>query len=409
MPNFSIALTGLQADTVALNTIGNNLANLNTTAFKSQTTTFSDLFYQHIGASGSGDPLQVGVGTRVSGTSTQFSQGSLATTQSSTDMALSGAGFFLVQRGNAEALTRAGNFQMDATGNLTTTGGENVMGYGVTNGAVNLNGGLIPLKLPVTLNQPAQSTQNISLTTTLDSSATTGTKFSSPVTLYDSLGVGQPGTVSYTKTGPATWTYAITVPGTAATGTPANNTGTLTFDSTGKLVTPTANVAGVTFPGLADGAKDLSFSFNLYDTSGAPLVSTTAGASNTTATTQDGFAAGNYQSFSVGADGVVSATFSNGQKSMIGQVAVGMVVNQAGLTRAGGNDYVTSDVSGPISVGVANVGGRGAIDGDTLEQSNVDISAEFSDLIVAQRAFEANSKTVTTFDSVTQEAIGMIR
>ena len=99
MPNFSIGLTGLQADTVALNTIGNNLANLNTTAFKTQSTTFSDLFYQHIGTAGSGDVLQVGVGTKVSGTTTDFAQGTLATTQSSTDMALNGNGFFLVERG----------------------------------------------------------------------------------------------------------------------------------------------------------------------------------------------------------------------------------------------------------------------------------------------------------------------
>ena len=182
MPNFSIALTGLQADTVALNTIGNNLANLNTTAFKTQTTTFSDLFYQNIGTAGSGDALQVGVGTKVSGTATDFGQGSLTTTQSSTDMALSGSGFFMVQRGATVDLTRAGNFQLNQSGNLITADGENVMGYGVTNGKVNLNGGLIPLQLPVTSNQPAQSTQNIGLTTSLDSPAASGTSFSSPVT-----------------------------------------------------------------------------------------------------------------------------------------------------------------------------------------------------------------------------------
>jgi flagellar hook protein FlgE len=409
MPNFSIALTGLQADTVSLNTIGNNLSNLNTTAFKAQSTTFSDLFYQHIGTAGSGDALQVGVGTRVSGTATNYTQGSLSTTQNSTDMALSGAGFFLVQRGHAQALTRAGNFQMNQNGYLTTANGENLMGYGVTNGVGNLNGGLIPLQLPVTQNQPAQSTKNISLTTSLDSTAATGSQFSSPVTLYDSLGVGQAASVTYTKTGAAPWSYAITLPVGTATGTPVNNTGTLTFDSSGKLVTPAANVSGITFPTLADGAQDLAINFNLYGNPGTALISQTAGASNTTLTKQDGYAAGVYQSFAVSADGVVSATFSNGQTSNIGQVAIGMVVNQAGLTRAGANDYVTSDVSGGISVGVANVGGRGAIDGEALEQSNVDISAEFSALIVAQRAFEANSKTVTTFDSVTQQAIAMIR
>ena len=409
MPNFSIALTGLQADTVALNTIGNNLANLNTNSFKTQTTTFQDLFYQNIGTSGSGNTLQIGVGTRVSGTSTNFAQGSLTTTQSSTDMALSGNGFFLVQSGNKQELTRAGNFQTDASGNLITTDGESVMGYGVKAGVVDLNAGLIPLQLPVSTNEPAQATQNISLTTTLDAGSATGTQFSSPVKLFDSLGQAHDSTVSYTKTSPTTWTYSIGLPAGDATGAPVKNTGTLTFDSSGNLVTPAANVAGVSFPGMADGAAPLTFNFNLYGASGSPLITQTAGTSNTATTTQDGFAAGAYQSFTVAGDGTISATFSNGQTTAVGQVAVATVADQDGLARGGSNEYVTTNASGLISVGVANVGGRGKIDGEALEQSNVDISAEFSDLIVAQRAFEANSKTITTFDSVTQQAIAMIR
>jgi flagellar hook protein FlgE len=409
MPNFSIALTGLQSDTVALNTIGNNLANLNTTAFKSQSTTFSDLFYQNIGSSGSGDALQVGVGTKVSGTATDFTQGSLATTTSSTDMALSGNGFFLVQSGNDQALTRAGNFQLDSQGSLITADGENVMGYGVQNGAVNLNGGLIALQLPVTTNEPAQATQNVSLTTSLDAGAATGTQFSSPVTLYDSLGTSQAASVTYTKTSPTTWTYSIALPAGAATGTPVNNTGTLTFDSSGNLVTPAANVSGVSFPGMADGASALTFNFNLYSATGTPLATQTAGASNTSTSTQDGFAAGDYQGFAVGVDGTITASFSNGQTTTVGQVAVATVANVDGLSRSGGNDYAVTANSGPISVGAAGVAGRASIEDDALEQSNVDISAEFSNLIVAQRAFEANSKTVTTFDTITQEAIGMIR
>ncbi len=409
MPNFSIALTGLQSDTVALNTIGNNLANLNTNAFKTQSTTFQDLFYQTVGTSGSGDALQVGVGTRVSGTATDFTQGSLTTTQSSTDMALSGNGFFLVQSGNDQELTRAGNFQLDSKGNLTTTDGESVMGYGMKNGAVDLNGGLVALQLPVAANEPAQATQNISLTTSLNSGSATGAQFSSPVTLYDSLGQAHDATVSYTKTGAATWSYSILLPSGDATGTPVNNTGTLTFDSSGNLLTPAANVAGVSFPGMADGASNLTFNFNLYGANGSGQITQTAGTSNTTATTQDGFAAGAYQSFTVGGDGVIAATFSNGQTTNVGQVAVATVANEDGLARGGSNNYVATEASGAISVGVADVGGRGSVDGDALEQSNVDISAQFSDLIVAQRAFEANSKTVTTFDSVTQEAIAMIR
>ena len=409
MPNFSIALTGLQANSIALNTIGNNLANLNTTAFKKQTTTFQDLFYQNVGTNGSGNSLQIGVGTRVSGTASSFGQGSLTTTQSATDMALSGNGFFLVERGGVQALTRAGNFELNASGNLMTTSGEKVMGYGVKDGAVSLNGGIIPLQLPVTQSETAQTTTNISMTTSLDASASSGKQFSSAVQLYDSLGQSHSATVSFIKTSPTTWNYSVGLPPGDANGTPLNNSGTLTFDSSGKLVSPATNVPGISFPGMNDGASDLTFNFNLYDASGKPTITQTSGASNTTATSQDGFAAGAYQGFSVDGDGVVSASFSNGRTAKVGQVAIAMVANTDGLTRAGANDYAATDASGGISVGIANLGGRGAIEGDALEQSNVDISAEFSDLIVAQRAFEANSKTVTTFDSVTQQAINMIR
>lgn len=409
MPNFSIALTGLQADSVALNTIGNNLANLNTGAFKEQTTTFQDLFYQTIGSSGSGDPVQVGVGTRVSGTATNYTQGSLTTTTNSTDMALSGNGFFLVQNGNDQLLTRAGNFQVSNVGNLETVDGNFVMGYGMTGGVVNLNGGLIPLQLPVGLSEPAQATQNISLTTTLNAASPIGAQFSSPVTLYDSLGEAHVSTVSFAKTSNSTWTYSVALPAGDATGTAVNNTGTLSFDQSGNLVSPAANVTGVKFPGMVDGAKDLTFNLNLYGKSGSPLITQTAGTSNTSTTIQDGYAAGAYQGFTVDSNGVISASFSNGLTQSVGQVAVAEVADQSGLSRAGANNYVATNASGTIAVGAANVGGRGRIQDEALEQSNVDISAEFSNLIVAQRAFEANAKTVTTFDSVTQQAIAMIR
>ncbi len=409
MPNFSIALTGLQADTVALNSIGNNLANLNTTAFKGQTTTFQDLFYQNMGTSGAGNELQVGVGTRVSGTATDFTQGSLTTTNASTDMALNGQGFFVVDQGNTQMLTRAGSFQLNGSGNLITSSGENVMGYGAVGNAVNLNGGLVPLTLPISSTQNASATQNLSMTTSLNATAATGTNFTSTSAVYDSLGQSHPATVTYTKASATSWNYAITLPAADASGTPVNNTGTLTFNTSGVLISPTADVANVTFPGLTDGASALKFNFNIYDSSNNPTISQTAAASNTTASSQDGFASGAYQGFAVDGSGVISATFSNGNKQVVGQVAVALVSNPSGLTRAGANDYSPTTASGSVTVGTGGVAGRGAVEGLSLEQSNIDISAQFSDLIIAQRAFEANSKTITTFDTVTQEAIGMIR
>jgi flagellar hook protein FlgE len=411
MGNFSIALSGLQANSVALSTIGNNLANLNTTAFKGQTTSFEDLFYQQIGSSGSGDAIQVGAGTRVSGTSTDFTEGTILpdANANSADMALAGNGFFVVQQGGVQSLTRAGNFQLSSSGNLITQDGQQVMGYGAVNGVVNQNSSLTPITIPVGLNEGAQATQNFSLTTNLNSNATVGTTYSSPVTIFDSLGQSHQATVSYTKTATNTWSYSVGLPAGDATGVPTNNTGTLTFDTSGKLVSPTGTVNNITFPTLADGAADLSFNWNLNNSGGTPTISQLASASSNTANSQDGFTSGVYQSFTVDSTGVITASFSNGRTSTVGQIAVATVANTAGLTASGANNFSTTAASGLATIGVAGAGGRGTIDDAALEQSNVNISTEFSNLIIAQRAFEANSKTVTTFDTISQDVISMVR
>ena len=411
MGNFSIALSGLQANSVALNTIGNNLANLNTTAFKGQTTAFEDLFYQQIGQAGSGDAIQLGSGTKVSGTSTNFTEGTILpdSNANSADMALAGNGFFVVQQGGVQSLTRAGNFQLSSNGNLITQDGQQVMGYAAVNGVVNQNSSLSPITIPVGLNEGAQATQNFSITTNLNSNATVGTSFSTPVQIFDSLGQSHQATVSYTKTATNTWSYSVTLPTGTAVGFPSNNIGTLTFDTSGNLVSPSGSVNNITFPTLTDGASDLSFNWNLNNSSGTPTISQLAAASSNTANSQDGFTSGVYQSFVVDSAGVITAQFSNGRTSTVGQLAVATVANTAGLTVSGGNNFMTTAASGLATVGVAGAGGRGTLDDGALEQSNVNISTEFSNLIIAQRAFEANSKTVTTFDTISQDVISMVR
>jgi flagellar hook protein FlgE len=411
MGNFSIALSGLDADSTALNTIGNNLANLNTTAYKGQNTSFEDLFYQQIGQSGSGDPIQAGSGTKVGGTTTDFSEGTLLpdANANTSDMALDGTGFFLVEQNGQQSLTRAGNFTVANNGSLTTQDGQNVLGYPAVGGVVNTNTNPQAITLPVGATEGAQATENISITANLNSGATVGTTFTSPVTVFDSLGQSHQATVTYDKTGTNTWSYAVTLPPGDATGTPLNNTGTLTFDTNGNLTSPTGSVTGISFPGMADGASDLTFNWNLNGSGSSPTVTQLASANSNGANTSDGFTAGNYTGFTVDPSGVIQAQFSNGNKETIGQVAVATVTNVQGLVAVGGNNFQTTAASGQAVAGVAGTGGRGTVDDSTLEQSNVNISTEFSDLIVAQRAFEANSKTVTTFDTISQDVIGMIR
>jgi flagellar hook protein FlgE len=277
------------------------------------------------------------------------------------------------------------------------------------NGVVTSGGAIGSLQLPVGATQAASATSDFSLTGNLNSAAVPGTQFSSAVTVYDSLGTSHVATVTFTNTGTNQWGYAVTLPPGDATGTPVNNAGTLTFNSSGNLVAPTSNVSGITFPGMTDGASNLSMKWSLFDASGNGVISQTAGASASTATTQNGFASGTYQGFSVDQSGNISAQFSNGQLETVGQVSLAGVTNVQGLARAGNNAYVTTAASGTATVATANTGGLGSINDDALEGSNVDISTQFTDLIVAQRAFEANSKTITTFDTLTQETINLIR
>ncbi len=185
-------------------------------------------------------------------------------------------------------------------------------------------------------------------------------------------------------------------------------TGTLSFDSNGNLISPATNVSGITFSGLSDGAATLDLNWNLYGTTGSSTVTQTASADHTSGTSQNGYTSGVYEGFTVDSSGVITAEFSNGQDQVVGQLGIATVTNEQGLQAEGSSDYATTNASGDATVGAAGTGGRGTIEDSELEASNVDISTEFSNLIVAQRAFEANAKSVTTFDTIAQETINMI-
>lgn len=743
MPSFDIPISGLNADSTALNTIANNLSNMNTTGYKQQTTQFSNLFSETIGTAGSGDAIQVGTGVKVAANTTDFSGGAISSTGISTDNAINGTGFFVLDAGNGNMLyTRDGNFKTSSTGQLQSFGGQAIMGYAALNGVINTSGGVSDINLPTGQVMQPQATTTFSMTQNLDASSAAGTVVAGQVQVFDSLGKSYEATVTYTALGGNKWSYNVTLPdtlsatpisaptaqtlnvtaspasaatltstvpatgpagswtytfgtsggilgpgqtaGTEATINPsgttltitglnsggtsvttalptisagetvatyataltnamatagivgvtvaavgntltingpalttglngvlkqdlggasvnfdlgssatvnpstnlqitglnaagqpstitapavipgeslttyknaliaalgaaagpggtsngpivgvsvvsnsagqititganmttsggvvqdeqaqtisynfginnaavatvdpatnltitgptpgggtatitaptvtagetvasyaaalnsaiaaagiggvvatvnngqlningtgittagkviqnpagaANHAGTLTFDSNGNLVGPGSNVSGMTFGGLSDGATTMTLNWGLYGANGTPNVSQTVAASTTSSTSQNGYSSGQYESFSVDTSGVVSAKYSNGQTQKVGQIAVATVTNEQGLQSVGSSDYMATAASGAASIGVAGNGGRGTITGSSLEGSNVNISAEFSALIVAQRAFEASSKAVTTFDTVTQQAIAMI-
>jgi flagellar hook protein FlgE len=406
MPSFATALTGLESNNTALNTIANNLANMSTVGYKDQTDQFSTLFYQQLNGGVNGG-VQVGVGTQVATTETNFSDGGPSATGQSTDMALQGNGFFVINDNGQQELTRAGNFVLNKDGALQTTSGASVMGYPAVNGSISLGSGVQPIVLPLGQTLAAKQTGSMNIQANLDASAAVGTSVPAPVTLYDSLGAAHQATVTFTKTAANTWGYSIALPAGEAAGGSAT-TGTLTFDGAGNLTSPTGSVSGISFTGMSDGASNMSFSWNLSGTGTGSSMTQTASTSNVASTTQDGYASGSYQDFSVDGNGIVDASFSNGQKEIIGQVAVASVANMQGLQATNNTAYLATLASGSAVIGTAGTAGNGTIEGSALESSNVDVSTEFSALIVAQRAFEANSKTVTTFDQATQEAINMI-
>jgi flagellar hook protein FlgE len=400
MPSFDTALTGLESNNTALNTIANNLANMSTVGYKGQTDQFSTLFYQQLN-SGANGGVQVGVGTQIAATETDFSDGSPTATSLSTDMALQGNGFFVIDDHGQQELTRAGDFTLSNSGALQTTSGASVMGYPASNGSITLGSGVQPIVLPLGQTMAAKQTSTMNIQANLDASAAVNTTVPAPITLYDAQGAAHQATVTFTKTGTNTWNYSIALPTGDAAGS-TGTTGSLTFDGDGNLTSPTGSISGISFTGLTDGASNMSFSWNLSS------LTQTAASSNVASATQDGYGSGSYQNFSVDGNGVVQAQFSNGQNQIIGQIAVGTVANLQGLQATNNTAYLATPASGPVMIGTPGTAGRGTIEDKALESSNVDVSTEFSALIVAQRAFEANSKTVTTFDQATQEAINMI-
>jgi flagellar hook protein FlgE len=409
MPNFSIPLSGLNASDTALATISNNLANLNTTGYKDTNVNFQDMFYQLLGSNGSGDQLQVGAGTSVGSIATNFSGGSVEDTGVNTDVAITGNGFFVVQDGGNTYYTRAGDFTQNASGYLVTADGYEVMGYPATNGVVNTNGGLEPIQLPMGMISAPTATQNISLEANLSSNTAVGGTYDTNITVYDSLGTSHVLSLDFTRTSSG-WSYTATLPSSDITGGTGTATtvasGSLSFDSNGNLTSTTPITLSI--PNLADGASTMSMNWELASSSGTGLITQVSGSSSTSNTTQDGATSGSLTSFSINSDGTISGAFSNGTK-VVGQIALANFANLQGLTKEGDNNYSATISSGAAVVGTPGTSSMGTLTGSALELSNVDMSTEFSNLIIAERGYQANAKSVTTFDQIAQDTINLIR
>jgi flagellar hook protein FlgE len=418
--SFSAGLSGLNANSVYLSVIGNNLANINTVGFKSSSVTFMDLVSQNAGGS-SGNPMQVGLGVVTGSISPVFSQGAIENTREATNVAIQGNGLFVVRGPNGQAYTRAGNFSFNSDGQLVTPDGYFVQGYTAADpvtGEIITTGTPTDIAVPPGVLRAPQATTNIRTLTNLDASAVLNDTFTTPVQIYDALGDSHVATITYTKQAAAnTWSYRVTVPGEDVTGGTAGTpfqvaTGTMTFTPAGQLATVNgaapADVA-LNTPAWTNGAAASAWNWDLLDANNVPTMTGFASPSATSSIAQNGAAAGKVDNISINADGTIMATFGAGQTVAVGQLALASFNNPKGLVKMGSNRYGESQAAGIPNVGVAGTGGRGTLIGSALEQSNVDIATEFTQMILAQRGYQANSKTITVSDEILVDTLALKR
>lgn len=417
--SFSASLSGLNANQQKLSVIGNNLANINTIAFKASTVTFADLVSQEVGGA-SQNPMQIGLGVTTGSISPNFSQGGVENTGVATNVAVQGAGFFVLGAEGQRSYTRAGNFSFDADGTLITPDGMPVQGYTAINP---LTGEIITTGQPANiivppgvLRGPAATTQ-FGTVTNLNANAAVADTFTASVQIFDALGVAHVATITYTKTGANAWGYDISVPGEEVTGGTAGTpfsiaTGTLQFSGGGVLTQVNAAAAAdvtVVSPAWANGATATNFVWDIVDANGVPSLTGYSSPSATSSVNQNGAAAGTINSISINSSGQLVASFGAGRTVTIGQLAMANFNNPQGLVKLGTNQFGESEASGIANVGTAGTGGRGTLIGSSLEQSNVDIATEFTQMILAQRGYQANSKSITVADELLLETLNLKR
>ncbi len=405
-------ISGLNANATAMTVVGDNIANVNTTAFKSNRSSFANILSQSLGGSGGSD---IGRGVDFWGTTPVWSQGSLENTSSPTDLAINGRGFFILNDASGGRFySRAGEFNFDRNGDLRNPDDLVVQGYPVTgvapDGTLAL-GSLSDLSVPGGGIIPPQASTEINAEVNLDAGAAVGDVFTSAVTVYDSLGNSIPVTLTFTNTGVRAWDVAGSIPASAGTGVTLNGgaTTSVAFDESGQLTTPAADVAMALT--LTNGANSQNVTWNLYDPSGLNNGSLTgyASPSSTTFLGQNGYPAGSLRGVTFDEAGVVTGSYSNGQLTPLFQLALADFPSYYGLTKMGHNLYAESLESGQVLPGVPGSSSLGSISPNSIEMSNVDLAQEFVKMITTQRAFQANSRVITTSDEVLTELINIKR
>jgi len=410
-------MVGLNVNSTSMTVLGDNIANVNTTGFKSNRSSFANILSSSLAGSVSSD---VGRGVQFQGTTPMWTQGTIENTNNPTDMAINGSGFFVVQDDTgANFYTRAGEFTFDRNGDLINLSGLYVQGYEVT--GTNPDGTLI-LGAITNINASAQgasppvATDSLSVDVNLDSATADLGTYATTTTVYDSLGNAIPLTLTFTKSAaPATntWTAAASVPPSVALPASVNLAGgPFVFDAFGNLTNPgPAPDPVITINPLISGAAPINITWDVFDATGASNGSITqySSPSGTTFQTQNGYPSGTLRTVDVNEEGVVTGSYSNGQLTPLFQLVLADFPSYYGLNKMGKNLYAESLESGPALFGTPQSGRLGSVSTSAVEMSNVDLAAEFVKMITTQRAFQANSRVITTSDEILNELINLKR
>lgn len=425
MRSMFAGVSGLRNHQTRMDVIGNNIANVNTLGYKRGRVTFQDMLSQNIrGASspqdgrGGTNPQQIGLGMSVGAISTVWTPGASESTGYATDMMVNGDGFFIVGTGDMKYYTRAGNFDFDEFGNLVNPNGMLVQGWMVDeDGNIDTTQPIDSISIPKGQAIEPKETTKASYKNNLDSDTAVGETV--PITLEINDSLGNPYTINLLLEKTATGEWDVVVPeeddgsGTMVPVYPkgisdiAVTGGPVVFDTNGKYddTATTAVSLAITYDPAEnignDGDTDVDIDFSKLTQYNSE--------SNVEMTTQDGQSSGVLNGYTVDSTGVITGSFSNGQTKKLAQVAVATFNNAAGLVKQGGNLYAVSNNSGQPQVGTAGAGDKGEIASGQLEMSNVDLSQEFTDMIITQRGFQANSRIITVSDEMLQELVNLKR
>lgn len=391
-----IGVSGLLAHGEAISTVGDNIANVSTVGFKRSRASFNDLLGGELNGS------RLGGGVYLGGNQSIWQQGTLQQTGNPLDVGISGGGMFVVSGNHAgrdgQFYTRDGRFKMDASGTLVDMHGMKVQGYPITNGTRATAIGDLALGGKMS---PALPTANAGMQLNLDAGTT---KYQTTITITDSLGQTHPATVTFDNQGSNTWSWDISVDGAAvggAAGVPFSiGTGSIAFDGNGQIL---SGATGTLTPNFTNATPGQVIAMDFTGTTQL------AAASGVSATKIDGRGAGNLTDVKINPDGTIEGTYDNGDTIALAQLALADFAANEGLERQGDSLYAETRESGQALIDVAGSGARGSLLAGALEQSNVDLSSELVQLIAYQRAFQANSKTVTTADEMMLEVTNLKR